>query len=387
MPDSASVGEVRDPVWLSPVEGLRGIAFVFIVFGHAGALLADIPHSDASMAIFAVLLALSRFALPAFMLLSSLLIAWNKSRDKTWRLTPGLIRLTTSYVLWTTIYVVLAKLIAGTGPMQLRVLAGDILRAVVSGTGMYHLWYIMIALQIYVVAPLLTSVLMGRTTLTLSLVAGVAIAGNVVLLGQIGGPLLERGGVLAWTFGSAADRLALFWIAYITVGVVIGLEYRPFMDRLRRLRPAVISMYVALAAAVSYMVAEYALLVQGDYQASADISRIMQPWILPFELLSILAWLLIADSLMNTRLAKPLGVLAAYSFGGYLLHPLVLSFGRQYVFGLPALPPTLVLVALLFVFTLFVTMASVWLLSRIETPLGLALVGPRAKRSAPPTAK
>jgi len=381
-PVTSAAVEPADRSWLVEVEGLRGVAFVLIVFGHAAATIAGVPHSVGTMAFFGACLAVSRFALLSFMTLSSLLIAHRIAEGRpvgTWN---AVRRLVVPYAIWTVFYILLTRALQGGPGILADRLGVEVVRALLTGTGFYHLWYVVVAIQIVVVAPWLARKLFQLTMRTQIAVALAILAGNVVLLGQVSGPVVEIWAPSGALFGAYSDRIVIFWAAYVALGVVLGLNYRRAIQLLRRYRVVVLPVYAAAVVAMFVLVFRQSAAAGGDYQAVADISRVMQPWIVPFEVLSVVVWLDVGGALMRTRASRELTALSAVSFGGYLIHPFWIMVGLQFVTARNVSPSPVFLVIALTGFALAASVLTVIATWRATVPFGTALFGSAPRRGS-----
>lgn len=363
--------------WLADADALRAVAFVWIVLGHAIAVMAGVPHTTPEMGVFGVLLAMTRFALPAFMMISSLLIARRMADSEAPGTGKALGRLLLPYLLWTTFYLLLGLVSKGGTATGSIPLARAWVIALLTGSGYYHLWYVVIAVQIVVVAPFVARWLVPLSVRGRLGVLALTVLANIALLGQVWGPVTDRLSATKLIFGSPADRIVLFWAAYVVLGVVVGLDHQAWRDALRRFRPWILAAWGAVVVRVAILVWRQAFAVGGDYRATTDISRVMQPWILPVEMLSIIAWLEIADVLAGTRLAPILSRISRGSFGGYLVHPLFITFGAEFIYSSWAEPNASVSVLAVTAFALVASVAFTSFLGRASVPLGQALVGIR----------
>ncbi len=235
----------------------------------------------------------------------------------------------------------------------------------------------LIAMQIVVVAPFVARwfARLDRAARGWALLA--AVAGTMALLGLLWGPFLDSGPVLSAVFGIASDRIFVFWSAYIAIGVVIGLDHERASELLRKARPLLVLAYIGAASAVGWLVWQQAVATGGDFAATAEISRVMQPWVVPFELLSVLVWLDLGGLLARTRASSTLRLLAGTSFGGYLIHPFWITIGSSLVLERFPAPMPYVTVSVLALFALVASVVMTMLLWRVRSPLGEALVGRR----------
>ena len=361
--------------WLGDVEALRALAFVFIVLGHATTSMSGLAIGVVSTGVLCILLALTRFALPAFMAISALLIARGVAAGKPDKIGSSFARLFAAYALWTVFYFLFGQSMASGAAPTVRQLLLGFTRALATGTAYYHLWYMLIALQIVIVAPFVARALLKLDTGARRSVLAAAVAATMVLLGLLWGPFLAAGPVLSVIFGQGADRIVVFWTAYIVLGIAIGLDHDSAATLIRKARWILLPLYVLAAGAIGWLVWGQAVATGGDFAATAEISRVMQPWILPFELLSALVWLDIGGLLAATRASGPLRLLASTSFGGYLVHPFWITVGSSLVLERYLAPMPLVTVAGLATLALLASVGTTLMLGRLRSPLGEALVG------------
>lgn len=359
-------------VWLWEVDGLRAIAFLLIVVGHAVGILAGLAHSPADMGFFGALLALTRFALPAFMMISALLITRSLADGRHRR---SYSRLLVPYSIWTLLYIFVARSAQGGPAGSLGQVAQEYVRAFLTGTGYYHLWYVPIAVQIVAITPMVARTMLPWTPQRRWAVLGLVVLANIVLLGQVWGPITELLPGSLILFGSGADRIIFFWSSYVVLGIVIGADYDGFMRMARKYRFAMRTVYLMLSVAQCVLVWRQAMVVSGDYAATANISKVMQPWILPFELLSIVVWMDLGGMLARGRMRKTVSMLSTHSFGGYLIHPLFILAATEYVYLYFASPNPPLTVMVVSAAGLVGGVGLTWLAARVSIPLGGALTG------------
>lgn len=363
--------------WMPELEALRAFALVAVVFSHAFWTLHDVAHTPLEIGVLGAILGVTRPAVPVFLTVSSLLLARKVASEKRPRLWPAARRILVAYVAWTVLYLLLTKVLMGTPAIAAADLGRLLVQDLLTGEAAAHLWYLVVALQLYLVVPVLVWWLVGRPGRELALFAVWCAAASMVLLGQVGGPLASNP-IVAQLFQARYDRWFVPWIAYIGLGIALGLAYDAAVAWLERYRLVVLGVWAACSAGIAWLVVSRSLLVNGDYFASIDPGRITQPWIVPYEVLSIVAWLLVARLLVRTRLERPLSFVGAVSFGGYLTHPLVLYIGWQYVYGHISQPDAVTTTLVLFALSLGLSILMSWLLGRGQ--LGAALVGGRPAR-------
>lgn len=367
----------RGTRWLDELEVVRAAAFVFVVFSHAVWALHDVSHSVATMQYAGVLLALTRPAVPAFLAISGLLIGYRIAGDRDAGFTRSLGRIALAYATWTVIYTFAYPVLDGAPAVSPAGLAARLFRNLLTADASYHLWYVLVAIQVLLVGPPLARWLLGRSSAERWLAVAGATALNIVLLGQVWGPLTGANEVLDTILNRYYDRIVLFWIAYVVLGVVLGLEWERIRAALRRFSIPIAVVYLVACGAVSVLVWVRIGAVAGLYQPSVDVSRIVQPWIVPFEMLSVVAWLMLASLLPAGWFTRAAAFVGTVSLGAYLSHALVLHLFRLHVYQTYPDASPLVLV---YGLTLLVAVVSVllsWGFGQLSVPLSAALGGTR----------
>ncbi len=310
---------------------LNGLAILSVILFHAAGwgftamfswthryLPVQSPNFDqaGSAAYYAlrVLEQLSVFSIPAFLLVSGIFAAFSFGREGgggRWRIVRSrLPTLIVPYLVWSAaLYVSL--LLQGRGQSP-----GDLIVMVLTGSINPAYYFVPLLIQLYLLAPLLTSaakahpvrllVLTGAFQLFVYLLQyPLAVGSDLEWVGQLG-RLLPK-----WFF-----PLRIFWFSF---GIVAGLHINRFKSLLARWK------WALLAAAI-------VLFVVGIFEWEALLHASGQPWIDHRETLVdglyagavVLSFLAFIDS---SRLPlHSLGTLGALSFGIYLIHAPVMEY-------------------------------------------------------------
>ena len=147
---------------LREFEKMRGIAILAVVIIHvtAGATIAFSPEGY-SYFLYNIVNSLLQFAVPVFLFISSVVLAWKLSNEEISlskfygkRMQGVLI----PYLLWSFLYIAFKYLTSG-GRMNLS--GSFIVQELLNGTAYYHLYFLLIIVQLYFFLPLILPML-GR---------------------------------------------------------------------------------------------------------------------------------------------------------------------------------------------------------------------------------
>jgi peptidoglycan/LPS O-acetylase OafA/YrhL len=354
---------------LSQVDIVRLITFVCVIGVHAIPMTTSAQSAGAGAA--EVFL---HFTRNAFFLLSAFVLvhAHHRAGVRVRSFWPRrFLYIGVPYLVWTTVYWLL-----GTGN---RTDFGGLGSALVTGTGWYHLYFLLVSMQLYLVFPALLA-LVRRTaghhvalftaSFALELVV-MALTHWATWPGAFWGGVYDHAYVLLPTYQF-----------YFVAGALAAVHH----DRLH-------AWVVRRPYAVLAVVAGAAVLLEGVYLTQlavtgspAQASDPLQPSIVPWSLAVTLGLYAVGCGYARHRRAgRRLGRLVDFasviSFGVYLVHPLVLNvvLGRWLAYGPGHLGPP-VSTALAWLGTLVVSFAFAAL--AVRTPLALSLTGRRRLRAS-----
>jgi peptidoglycan/LPS O-acetylase OafA/YrhL len=279
------------------------------------------------------------------------------------------------YTVWTLVY--WAGRLGDTSPWSGAGLS-QLLSNLVFGSARYHLYFLQVSMQVYLVFPLLLW-LVRRTRghhLPLLLASGVLQLTWFVVLQHVPAP----GGWMQnlWT---SPQRLLLSYQFYLVAGAVAAC-HRQRLAAWVRGNPRTVALVVALALVLDLGV--YGVKVAAGVNPLVAAEPLQPVFVLwgPAACLALLALgLRFADRRRPGRLARSLAETARISFGVYLAHPLVLTVTLEALglsHGESGLP-----VAVAFLIAWVCTAAgSILLVEALSrTPLAIAFTGrPRVGR-------
>ena len=301
---------------LHEIDLLRLLTFACVVAVHT--ITFTVPHRDLAAYGLLTLLHCTRevfFALTAYVLVHGAMHATAPARPGARRRRYVLVGV--PYLAWSAVYVVADGIAAGRAAPAtlLRTWAED----VVMGTAQYHLYFLLVTMQVYLLLPLLVRVLRAWPRAHVALLAGAL----VVQLG-VTGVMEYLPGPIAWMHG-ALQQLAPTYLFCIVSGGVAAASGEAFLRWVRERRRTVLALVVA---AGTLAVAVYAVQVGAGWgvtRASSAMQPVEVLWSAAagVGLLSIgAAW---ADRRRDGSMtSRAVAWASDRSFGIFLSHPLVL---------------------------------------------------------------
>ena len=312
MTDPPAAAPVASGPRLTAIDTFRGLTILEVVGHHATGM--GLRNADVGSTTHDLLLVLNRtlhFAVPAFVFLSALVLTRSLLRSFDvrryfWR------RLTRGgwpYLLWTALY---AWWYVRTGQRAPETLT-DLERWrdwLLYGKASYHLYFLLVALEVYLVLPLLLPLARRRPSITLALVGGLA--------AQLGLYLLNRE-VLRLPFPAST---VLWYALPISLGLAVGARLDEFTDWWRRRRWVLLPLLAGVYAAYLPVAVAY---VRGQPVVPLLYSGLS--WC--FTALVALVLLGLAYRLERGHSARTfkrvIGTLGTVSLPIYLMHPAVLQ--------------------------------------------------------------
>ncbi|TCP52689.1 surface polysaccharide O-acyltransferase-like enzyme [Tumebacillus sp. BK434] len=366
---------------IEEIELLRALAFLAVVVQHAIAHYTFDPGmTPADGVAIGLLLLAVKFAVPLFVFITGLVLFYNydgplRYGDFVWKRFRDII---VPYLVWTGFYFLMYHV--WNHPDVSAV--WEFVRLAVTGKASYHLWYVVMIFQFYLLFPLLRrafvwlrGLLKARwqvyAVLTLS-------AGLYVYLMTLVWPLnvlMEAWNVPVLTplFTKFADRNALYFVYYFAMGAVTGLALTHWRAFLTKYRTAIWAVFAGMFAYFAYRVIgmyQY----EPAFRVNFDYLFLLRPWMAVFLIVSILALYLLAMRVGTSRWAAVIG---RYSFGAYLMHAYVLRQTYFLTDGLLAGYNVTLRTVIAALLCAAVSILATMLLAK--TPLGKVVVGVRDK--------
>jgi surface polysaccharide O-acyltransferase-like enzyme len=302
------VGTAPARLRLDGADALRALAAVAVVVVHTCHW--PLQNAGADLRTWASVDLASRFCVPAFVVLSGLLLGLRDgARERPGAFLRRRLRRTlVPFLVWTPVYCA-----AGLW------LTGDIAGGAVGGWllgGAGHLYFLLLVPQLY----LAYLVWPRRLETTLWLAAGALALQLALDTLRLAGPMPP-----------ALDRLALwhgyqllpFWIGYFAVGVAAGRLLARRRDAGDHPRAALACLAVVPAALALLVASPVTRLRYGEF--AQGTGAFLRPLLVPVVLSLTAAVLLGAPALLRRLpwLGRPVRALSRDSLGVYILHPLI----------------------------------------------------------------
>lgn len=379
---------------ISEIDLLRGISFLAIVLQHALASFIYLPATSQTNALIsAFLLLLIRFAVPMFVFITGLVLFYNHGDEELnyWQMVQRRFSMVfIPYFVWTLFYFVWGSLISGTSASSEPAILAGIARLTLCGEGYYHLWFIVMILQFYLVFPFFRCFVVKRRNWTLATLGTGMLLYFAYLWGyhhlvpvwydKVSWPLLK-------SLLDYRDRIFLSWFFYFMMGGFAGLYAKNLRRLLRRIQK--FNWFVnitAFAIIFQQMVETLAITPAGTYTINYQLTLPLSCAMMIYLISSVLTFYYLSQTWLrkNLLLRRMLRSFGQCSFGCYFAHPFVLHYTDAFTRAVLGGANTIVQVMFSFITCSALTLFLCYGLSKLRTPVGDLFVGrvPGARRKA-----
>jgi peptidoglycan/LPS O-acetylase OafA/YrhL len=144
----------RDSPWLAEIGYLRGLAILAVLVIHACGYLVYLHGFSGVLAASLVAIYFSGFAVPLFLFVSGYVLSYRarglKGRDERGFLGRRLASVVPQYLVFTAVYILFYHFFLGTGYT-----AGEVAVEFLTFSAAYHLWFLGLLIQLYLLFPVL----------------------------------------------------------------------------------------------------------------------------------------------------------------------------------------------------------------------------------------
>ncbi|WP_248930065.1 acyltransferase [Paenibacillus hamazuiensis] len=319
---------------LEEIEALRAFAFLAVVLQHAIGHYAYTPESKlADGLLLGFILMLTKFAVPMFIFITGLVLFYNYSGGVRYFdfMRKRLKDIVLPYLPWVVVYGAISYSLTYTSWADFR----EFGLLALTGKSSYHLWYIVMIFQFYMLFPPLRRVILwgakfvgsARAAAVLLAVLGAAYIGLTAVTGPVNGFVGALGiPVIGGLFGEYADRNALYFIFYFVLGAAAGLAIGPWRSWLERWKTPLLSVYFAFILLMLYVIVSH-FRYEPQLVIHYNDTLLVQPLMAAFLIVSVPAMHLIALAFSRRageKLRRAAAAVGGYSYTAYLAHALVL---------------------------------------------------------------
>lgn len=355
---------------IAELDIIRAVAAFAVMMIHITAYpLSTLPIESKSFFWYSLLNQWSRFSIPAFVLITGLVLFLGYGRRDEFKtgefLTKRLQSVAIPYLVWTVLYMLWRTRIEGSWPRFPERLTWS----VVQGNAMYQLYFIVLIFQYYLLFPLIRPI--GRSR-WLGAATAAALVIQAVLMwdtyyglftNQVTTPWLVE--LLKWR-----DRLFPWWMGYFMTGVWLSTRLDQALTLSRRY---VWPLLAAAGALLTWMMFEFMQTISQPGMTVGFAATGFRPSAFVYALAATIAllgfggWALERQG-WHTRVLMELG---KHSFGIFLVHPLILELTTRLLRPL-ALTPSIHLLAVS-----AIVMAGSYVAARLlaALPFGHHIVG------------
>lgn len=305
---------------------LRGIAICAVVGIHTFSIAVSNVTTGVGFYAYPIFHALMGFAVPCFIFMSSILLSYTlkgKPLNVSIFYKKKVTRIVIPYLAWTAIFMIF-KIVIGERSLSDLANFKNWVNWVVFGKTYTHLYYIVIVLQLYLFAPLLLPFVKWLQVKSGAYDFWTILLTSIVL--QVSFYFLNKFYISKFFKYQAT---MLIWYTYLVLfGIWVGYNYERFKKGLIRYSPIVWLLYSFNA--IVYVAYKVCLM-----RGTAISSTWYQMNWFAYTLLTtlILLWMCIVfrqDKVYEEPL-KMIAILGDYSFGIYLMHPIITYFLRKWI--------------------------------------------------------
>lgn len=303
------------------IQILRGIAILAVVGIHTLSIgITNTQSNTLGHYMYQIIHTLLQFAVPTFIFISSMMITYSLQENKLYPSSfykKKFFKIGIPYILWTLIYV-LPQIAKGWIPVDRLWNPKSWLYWMLYGKGYDHLYYLSVTLQLYLIAPLSVAILQFLTRFFKQKTIYILLP--IALLGQVCIYLINQRYISHYF--SAQATLVIWYFVIIVIGMWAGFNYEIFVNWLKK---NTYFLVISLGM-ISLIYINYKLKMV--YQIAINTTYYQFIWY-AYVFIMTLNLFYLALKITSTKIGHLFLVLGNYSFGIYLIHPMMTYWLRK----------------------------------------------------------
>jgi Uncharacterized protein conserved in bacteria len=289
------------------MDVVRAVAIIAVVVIHVSAT--PIYGSDVNSSIYKIAIIinqLSRFSVPAFILISGMGLTLSNKKELGYFAFVGrrFSRIVPQYILWCLIYIYLT-----TRHFE----PYGVVRDMVYGKVFYHFYYVPLIIEFYLIYPFIYRFIGKKWGLLVSFLVtlGILIYSHYYVMSDDMKWFLERKNLFDWIF-------------YFSLGAFIGENLDVFLEKVRKYRVVIYALF---------FLSTYAMLQDSftSIRISKDIdyaTTFLRPTVFAYSIFLVLS--IFCIQWKENIFMKPISYVAKNSYSIYLSHAIILYYFTQH---------------------------------------------------------